>query len=383
MKRFCLVITCVLVCTRCAYADSRISQNDAISIGKLRFGINDQELLLKQSGQQEQQLLDELARLHQEILAHHQKIAALTDKIDEQQRILQIKEQEMISLMRQNESLRNNLMKRLKAYYVMGRNGFFTIAFSGTPLPELLRSQDAFGSLVTYDQELFKEYRQSITEIKRVTEAKTLEKTMLEKFLADADQENTALKKTSAEKNELLKRVQAQKGLYQLALKEMHKAERELEAHLRNREQPSSPPLTGTFVDNKGLLQPPLWGEVVRRFHQPDTDDDPTFENGITIKTPANTEVYAVFSGTVLFAGPMLGYGNMVIIDHRQQYYSVSARLGQLRVRPKQTISPGQIIGATGKNSDRRGGEFYFEIRRDAVAEDPLTWLSPGSLALP
>ncbi len=383
MKRFCLLITCILVCARCAYAGPRISQNDAITIGKLRFGISDQELLLKQSGQQEQELLDELARLNQEILAHHQKIAALKDTIDEQQRVLRTKEQEMISLMQQNEALRTNLIKRLKAYYVMGGNGFFTIAFSGKPLPELLRSQDAFGSLVTYDQGLFKQYRQSITEIKRVTEAKTLEKTMLEKFLADADQENTALEKTSAEKNELLKRVQTQKGLYQLALKEMRKAERELEASLRNREQSPSIPQAGTFVDNKGRMQPPLWGEVVRRFHQPDEDDDPTFANGITIKTSANTEVFAVFSGTVLFAGPMQGYGNMVIIDHHQQYYSVSARLGQLSVRPKQTVSQGQIIGTTGKNSARRGGEFYFEIRRDAVAEDPLTWLSPGSLALP
>ena len=136
----------------------------------------------------------------------------------------------------------------------------------------------------------------------------------------------------------------------------------------------------GTIVDHKGQLPPPLYGEIVRRFQQPDEDGDSTFANGLTIRTPANSEVYSVFSGTVLFAGPMRGYGNMVIIDHHDHYYSVSARLSQIRVRAGKVLAQGQIIGTTNLDSYRAGGEFYFEIRRDGMAEDPLNWLSPGSL---
>ncbi|MGD9948233.1 MAG: murein hydrolase activator EnvC [Desulfobulbus sp.] len=382
MKQTFSLIVGLLMCAECLSAQPLPAQKDAITIGKLRFGINDQELLIEQSAQKEQELLAELTRLNRKMVEHRRKIDALREKISEQQQILTAKEQEMISLMRQNEALRKNLIKRLKAYYVMGRNGLFTIAFSGKTLPELLLSQDAFSYLVTYDQDLFKNYRESITEIKRVTEAKTLEKTMLEKFLADADQENKSLQQTVAENNDLLKRVQAQKGLYQLALKEMRKAELELAANIRNRESPAPSQARGSFLENKGQLPPPLWGEVIRRFQQPDEDGDTTFANGITIKAPAQSEVYSVFSGTVLFAGPMRGYGNMIIVDHHQHYYSVSARLSQSRVRSGETIAQGQIIGTTAANSHRPGGEFYFEIRRDAVAEDPLTWLSPGSLPL-
>ena len=381
MKRIFFFIICSLAAAFPANAEPPPAQKDAITIGKLRFGINDQEERIEQSAQKEQRLLDELTRLNRKVLEHQRKVDELKDKIIEQQQILTAKEQEMISLMRQNESLRNNLIKRLKAYYVTGQNGFFTIAFSGKTLPELLLSQDAFRYLVTYDQDLFKDYRASITDFRRITEAKTLEKTMLEKFLADAAEENEALKKTADEKNDLLRQVQAQKGLYKLALQEMRKAERELATSIHNRKAPAPPQAKGNFFDNRGQLPPPLWGEVIRRFQEGDGDGDTTFANGLTIRAPAQSEVYSVFNGTVLFAGPMRGYGNMIIIDHRQHYYSVSARLSQVFVQSGDRVPQGQVIGTTGRDSHRSGGEFYFEIRRDAVAEDPMNWLSPGSLA--
>ena len=73
--------------------------------------------------------------------------------------------------MRQNESLRNNLIKRLKAYYVMGRNGFFTIAFSGNTLPELLLTQDVITSYSIHYTKLYEEA--SANALKQTEAAKT------------------------------------------------------------------------------------------------------------------------------------------------------------------------------------------------------------------
>jgi septal ring factor EnvC (AmiA/AmiB activator) len=83
---------------------------------------------------------------------------------------------------------------------------------------------------------------------------------------------------------------------------------------------------------------------VTRRFQQTDRNDDTTFANGITIKTLPRSEVFSIFSGTVLFAGPMRGYGNMVIIDHHQHYYSVNARLGDIHVQPGTIIGQGLLL---------------------------------------
>ena len=205
----------------------------------------------------------------------------------------------------------------------------------------------------------------------------------LDVLYADADGENAALAKTAAEQQELLRKVQLQKGLYEMALREMRKAESEMAASMQRQTPGTTTRSATTILQLKGQLPPPLWGEVVRRFQQTGDSDDPTFANGITIKTPPKTEVYAVHDGTVLFAGTMRGYGNVVIIDHRNHYFSVSARLEQMRVRQGATISKGQMIGTSGRHSDHPAEGLYFEIRRDAEAEDPLLWLRPGSLSLP
>ncbi len=382
MKRF-FVLSLLLLHTGIGLAETAPTQEDAITIGKLRFGISNQELLVQQSTQEEQALLEKLRLLNDELAAHQRKLDALKAKIEEQERILTAKEQEMALIMRQNEALRNHLIKRLKAYYLRGNTGFVDVTFSGRTLPELLLAQDAFRSLVTYDQELFKTYRESIIEIEGIKQAKQLEKTVLTQFYGDADTENAALAKTAAEQQELLQKVQAQKGLYQMALREMRKAESEMAVAIQRQAPSSTTRSATTILQLKGQLQPPLWGEVVRRFQQSGDDEDATFANGITIKTPPKSEVYAVHDGTVLFAGTMRGYGNVVIIDHRNHYFSVSARLDQMRVRQDATITKGQMIGTSSRNSDQPAEGLYFEIRHEAEAEDPLLWLRPGSLALP
>jgi septal ring factor EnvC (AmiA/AmiB activator) len=385
MPRFPLLLLIIsLVAGGICRAESTDSAHaGALRIGKLRYEMNAQERLIEQSSQQEQALIAELMRLNGELIDHRRKIDTLKGKISDQERILAAKEQEMVSIIHQNESLRNHLLKRLKTYYMMGRSGFLNLTFSGKTLPEIVLTQDALRSLVTYDQELFTEYRESITEIERITAAKVLEKSVLEHFLADADAANQALEKTADDKNGLLKKIQLQKGLHEVALREMRKAENALAATMRSPAPAAPPNQTGGILQAKGQLPPPLWGEVVRRFQQIHADEDTTFANGITIKTLPKSDVFAVFAGTVLFAGPMRGYGKMVIIDHHEHYYSVNARLGNIHVRPGKNVAQGQVIGTTSEGSLDDEEALYFEIRRDAVAEDPLVWLRPGSLSLP
>ena len=220
--------------------------------------------------------------------------------------------------------------------------------------------------------------------IDRVKRAHELEKGVLENFLADADKENRLLQQTAEEKNSLLKRIQTQRGLYEQALKEMKKAESHLTSTLTssNRGNSAQEQKARPLAFNKGKLPPPVWGEVISQFKQEaNTTEDTTFTNGITINCPNRSEAYAVYDGEVIFAGTMRGYGKMVIIDHDQQYYSVTARFDEIRVKEGDLVKQGQVIGLTGKNATLFGKGLYFEIRHGEVAEDPLDWLKPGTLA--
>ena len=384
-----LFLTAVLMLTSlfspflCQAELAESQQMHAVNVGKLRQEMFLHEERIDQSGQQELSLLGEMEHLDEKITKQKNKIEDFKTRVREQERVIGAKEKELAAVIQKNQALQQHLTRRLKAFYLMGKTGFINMSFSSKTLPDLLLTNDAFQSLITYDHSIFNAYRESVTAIDRIKRAHELEKAVLENFLADADKENRLLQQTAEEKNNLLKRVQTQRGLYEQALKEMKKAENNLTSTLtRSSSNRTQEQKTRAFSLLKGMLPPPVWGEVTSRFQQESsTPDDATLTNGITINSPNRTEAYAVYDGEVIFAGTMRGYGKIVIIDHDQQYYSITARFDQLRVKEGDAVRQGQIIGLTGKNATLFGKGLYFEIRHGEVAENPLDWLKPGTLA--
>lgn len=363
------------------HVDKTTSTNELrFNINKLRTGINAESQMLQDSTQQAQDLMVELRQLNMDILQRQQKIAALKKKVSAQQSVLDASQNKLDALMRQSAPLRNHLIKRLRAYYLMGHYGFFNITFSGKTLPELLIASEAFKHLSTYDRALFTDYRKNITDIQEVTRANQLEKSVLDNFLADAGNEEQALQKSIAEKSGLLEKAQAEGASYKQSLAAMYQAEKELTAKLKIRQKNDPSTKYQNILLAQGQLPPPVTGQLISQFHADGNASNDIFNNGISIKTLPNSDVECIFSGTVLFAGPMEGYGNLIIIDHQNQYYSVNARLGKMLVHQGDSVTSGKVIGTTRPDSNQPAGAFYFEIRHDAVAEDPVTWLSPGSL---
>jgi septal ring factor EnvC (AmiA/AmiB activator) len=357
-------------------------QTNAIDIGKLRQEISSHQEKIEQSRKEEYSLLDELAALDKKIGAQKAKVDTLQTRLREQEQVIATKEKELATISRKNEALRQHLIKRLRSFYLLGRTGFLNIAFSNKTLPDLLLANDAYYSLVTYDQAVFAEYRKSVIDIDQAKRAHELEKTMQEHFLVDADKENSLLQQVAEQKNAVLKRIQTEKSLYEQALREIKKAESNLLNTLTKPSQVTEQKSHG-FAASRKKLPPPVWGKLTSRFHDPAaTDEDSPFANGITVLTSDQAEVFAVYGGVVIFAGYMSGYGKMVIIEHDQQYYTVTARFDEIQVQEGDSVKQGQIIGTTGETATLFGKGLYFEIRHGAQPENPLDWIQPGTLTI-
>ncbi|MBM9536993.1 murein hydrolase activator EnvC family protein [Desulfobulbus alkaliphilus] len=377
-----IILFVLLVPPPVLMAVSQDPQAASISIGKLHQEIKAHQDLVDRSGQQERSLLDEIEHLDKKISALSERIEDLRIRIKTQEEVIAAGEQQLEEISRENEELLLHLMYRLQAFYLMGKTGFVDAAFSSRSLPELLVINDALHSLVTYDQEVFTAYRENMDTLQRVKRSQELEKMLLVQFLQDADQENNALQLAAEEKSELLHLVRTQKGLYQLALAEMKKAEKELSATLKRLETPQNQRVP-VFSLAKGSLPPPVQGTLVNQFNQiVPGDEETTFANGLTISTPQGAEVIAIHDGVILFAGHMRGYGRIVIIDHDRQYYTVTARFDHIRVKEGDAVRQGQVIGTTGEMATLFGKGLYFEIRHGSVAVDPLDWLWPGAYRL-
>src|SRR5690606_5927489 len=95
--------------------------------------------------------------------------------------------------------------------------------------------------------------------------------------------------------------------------------------------------------------------------------------NGIDYAAPTGTLVRSVGDGTVDFAGRQNGYGNLVIIHHRNQQQTAYAPPSRIDVKAGQSVSQGDRIGAVGATGWATGPHLHFEFRVNGEYRDPAT----------
>lgn len=97
---------------------------------------------------------------------------------------------------------------------------------------------------------------------------------------------------------------------------------------------------------------------------------------GIVIRPPGPWEVVASQEGRVAFVDEKLrGYGRTIILEHAEEFSTVYAGMGEILVKPGQTIGQGEVVGRLGAEELSGPPELYFEIRRKLKTQNPLHYL--------
>ena len=94
---------------------------------------------------------------------------------------------------------------------------------------------------------------------------------------------------------------------------------------------------------------------------------------GTDFAAPTGTPARTVGDGAVSFSGVQGGYGNVVIIKHRNGHETVYAHLSKINVRVGQNVRQGDTIGLVGATGWATGPHLHFEFRVDGVHQDPMT----------
>ncbi len=121
----------------------------------------------------------------------------------------------------------------------------------------------------------------------------------------------------------------------------------------------TSPPAAGRFTW-------PTEGKIIRSFD--------TSRKGIDIAGQSGQPIVSVGEGTVLYANNMRGFGNLVIIDHRDGLVSAYGHNKAILVKEGQTVTKGQRIAEMG-DLDAESVRLHFEIRQLGKAVDPISFL--------
>ena len=131
------------------------------------------------------------------------------------------------------------------------------------------------------------------------------------------------------------------------------------------------------FAANKGKFPWPVKGKVVHAYgRQRDFKLNTTVNNtGIDIQAKTGTDVRAIYTGIVSMITYLSGYGNTIIIDHGDGYYTVYSHLDEIYVEQDRLVDPGSVIASVGDSGSLEGSMLHFAVFVNQQTENPESWL--------
>lgn len=139
-----------------------------------------------------------------------------------------------------------------------------------------------------------------------------------------------------------------------------------------------TPPADLKFVANRpfsslrGRLPWPVQGTLYKKYGSK-RNEKQTWK-GVLIKAPGGQRVHAVARGKVEYAGPLRGYGYVVILQHDNSYRTLYAYNRAVYRKTGDIVKGGDVIGAVGNSGEHSENALYFEIRKGATTKNPSRW---------
>lgn len=301
----------------------------------------------------------------------------LTSQMSKEQQNVQQLTKSIIQLETKMKHRQNDLRERLIRLYKWTPFYKLEIVFSSKSLPQILTSS-------YYLQILAKDDQQAFFEFKADWERYLLDKKMREDLIALLDdrrhEKEGELDRLSEErqyKKQILDKVAQQESEKIKIEKELKSSQRKLEeliVELRKKQEK----ISGEYMEkHKGTLPWPCKGTVETKFGKVvhPKYNTTTKNNGIDIRASYGDNIYAVAPGNIVYADRFMGYGNMVLIDHHDGFYSLYGHLSEILVETGIRVDKGRIVGRIGESGSLSGPLLHFELRKDGTPVDPLAYL--------
>jgi murein DD-endopeptidase MepM/ murein hydrolase activator NlpD len=108
------------------------------------------------------------------------------------------------------------------------------------------------------------------------------------------------------------------------------------------------------------------------------------FHTGVDIAYNQGSPILAADDGVVVAAdssvlnGQLVGYGNYIIVAHRNNFFSLYGHLLGFQVKAGDSVHQGQLIGYEGSTGNSTGPHVHFEYRYGGQPTNPLPYLPPN-----
>ena len=332
--------------------------------------------------QKEVEIIEQLNEIDYTLNKTRRKMLALsTENMQLEGKIEQLhrKKEKLSQEIIQNREYAGN---RLRAIYKMNMIG--RLDASGLPASvfDFFLQQNSMKRIIASDYAVVEKQalvleKYAVLEQELKTEIQA--KAVLEKEFADQirihDEE-------TLKKELILRQIRKKKKLSLAAVDALKHAALKLDHQIANLKNNTVSELDEfSFSSYKGQLSIPVKGKIISTFGPEMTGDYKsfTFQKGIDIRVERGEPVKSVFKGEILFAQWLKGYGNLLIINHGENYYTLYGHVEEIFKKEGETVEKGEVIATAGDTGSIKGMCLHFELRHHGKPLNPLKWLKKGA----
>ncbi len=276
---------------------------------------------------------------------------------------------------------------RLAALYKLSWLGKFHILASADTMFDFFSSKRAMEQILAHDEAVLTQMSRDKSEMQALMAKLVARKNDKQTTTADLSNRIDTMNTEQARREDLLAEIREKKSLQLAVIESLKTSARALDQTVEsfNTEPLAAGPRQAMVAEKpfaalKGLLMMPVKGKIVSFFgHYKDNKLKVShFQSGINIKADRGEPIRAVYSGQTLFSSWFKGFGNMLIIDHGDHYYSVYAHLEEQFKSKGDPVEAGEVIATVGDTGSMTGVGLHFEIRHHGKPMNPLGWIKKG-----
>jgi len=278
------------------------------------------------------------------------------------------------------------ISKRLVALYKLYWLGKIQVLASAESMSEIFQRENALERILAHDEDKQKKLIEDKAKLKNLLDIMNSQKKGKTNLEQELIKQINIISLEKEKRSKLLADIRSKKSLGIAAIESLKNSANDLDQTMKalsiefKQFKQVEKIKTKNFTSFKGLLNMPVKGKIISFFgpYKNTKFNVKNFRSGIDIKADRGEPIHAVCDGLIIYSSWFKGYGNMIVIAHGENYYSVYAHIEELFKTKGDKVEKDEVVATVGDTGSMVGSGLYFELRHHGKPMNPLEWLNLG-----
>ncbi len=260
--------------------------------------------------------------------------------------------------------------KRMVANFKLHQTGYLQIMLAADSPVDMEKRYTFMGYIIQHDEQQEAGYLAKKNALVQEHRSYAQQKSNLDAVMVSMNKQQTDLMKARSQKTQVLASIRDSTQATRRVLVELENSEEKLQHALKSFER--TPVIKTGFAAMKGKLPFPVQGTMDDIFGR--TTNSIIDSKGVLFRVNPDAQVKAVYTGVVVWSEWLKGYGNTIILDHGNHYFTIYAHIGTTDSTVGENVQAGQMIGSVGDAGIGKDITLYFELRHGETPLNPGEW---------